>query len=52
MVSDLTPFVERIKARGVTLLGKAPVPLGDSGNHFVLVQDPDGIFIELIGPMK
>jgi catechol 2,3-dioxygenase-like lactoylglutathione lyase family enzyme len=52
MVSDLTPFVERIKARGVPLLGKTPVPLGDDGRQFVLVQDPDGTFIELIGPMK
>jgi catechol 2,3-dioxygenase-like lactoylglutathione lyase family enzyme len=52
MVADMTPFVERIKARGVPFLGETPVPLGDSGNHFVLVQDPDGTFIELIGPMK
>jgi catechol 2,3-dioxygenase-like lactoylglutathione lyase family enzyme len=52
MVADLTPFVERIKSRGVSLLGETPIPLGDSGNHFVLVQDPDGTFIELIGPMK
>lgn len=52
MVADLTPFVERIRSSGVSLLGETPIPLGDSGNHFVLVQDPDGTFIELIGPMK
>jgi len=52
MVTDLTPFVTRIKAAGVPFLGETPIPLGDSGNHFVLVQDPDGTFIELIGPMK
>jgi len=52
MVADLTPFVARIKAAGVPFLGETPIPLGDSGNHFVLVQDPDGTFIELIGPMK
>jgi catechol 2,3-dioxygenase-like lactoylglutathione lyase family enzyme len=51
MVEDLAPFVERIKAAGVPFLGETPIPLGDSGNHFVLVQDPDGTFIELIGPM-
>jgi catechol 2,3-dioxygenase-like lactoylglutathione lyase family enzyme len=51
-VVDLTPFVERIKAAGIPFLGETPIPLGDSGNHFVLVQDPDGTFIELIGPMK
>ncbi len=52
MVADLTPFVARIKTAGVPFLGQTPVPLGDSGNHFVLVRDPDGTFIELIGPMK
>jgi catechol 2,3-dioxygenase-like lactoylglutathione lyase family enzyme len=52
MVTDLTPFVERIKAAGIPFLGETPIPLGDDGNHFVLVQDPDGTFIEIIGPMK
>jgi len=52
MVSDLTPFAARIRAAGVPFLGQTPVPLGDGGQHFVLVQDPDGTFIELIGPMK
>lgn len=51
-VTDLTPFVARIKAAGVPFLGETPIPLFDTGNHFVLVQDPDGTFIELIGPMK
>jgi catechol 2,3-dioxygenase-like lactoylglutathione lyase family enzyme len=52
MVADLTPFVARLKAAGIAFLGQTPVPLGDGGQHFVLVQDPDGTFIELIGPMK
>jgi catechol 2,3-dioxygenase-like lactoylglutathione lyase family enzyme len=51
-VTNLSPFVERIKAAGVPFLGKTPIPLGETGNHFVFVQDPDGTFIELIGPMK
>ncbi len=51
-VTDLAPFVARIKAAGVPFLGETPVPLFDTGRHFVLVQDPDGTFIELIGPMK
>jgi catechol 2,3-dioxygenase-like lactoylglutathione lyase family enzyme len=50
-VKDLTPVLERIKTRKIKLLGETPVPLGGS-NHFVLIQDPDGTFIELIGPMK
>jgi catechol 2,3-dioxygenase-like lactoylglutathione lyase family enzyme len=52
MVADLTPVVARLKAAGTPFLGETPVPLGDGGNHFVLVQDPDGTFIELIGPVK
>jgi catechol 2,3-dioxygenase-like lactoylglutathione lyase family enzyme len=52
MVTDLTPVVARIEAAGVPFLGQTPVPLDDGGQHFVLIQDPDGTFIELIGPMK
>ena len=51
MVKDLTPFVKRIREHNVKLLGETPVPLGGD-NHFVLIQDPDGTFVELIGPMK
>lgn len=49
-VKSLNPFVERIKANNVTTLGETstPQPLGN-GRFFVLVQDPDGTFIELIG---
>ncbi|HYE31366.1 MAG TPA: VOC family protein [Methylomirabilota bacterium] len=51
MVKDLTPIVKRIKERQIKFLGETPVPLG-SNSHFALIQDPDGTFIELIGPMK
>ena len=50
-VTDLTPFVARLKAAAIPFLGETPIPL-DGANHFVLIQDPDGTFIELIGPMK
>ena len=50
-VTNLTPILDRIKRHRVKLLGETPVPLGQD-NHFVLIQDPDGTFIELIGPMK
>ena len=50
-VNDLHPFVERLNSNNVPLLGETPTSLG-GGRHFVLVQDPDGVFIELIGPMK
>jgi catechol 2,3-dioxygenase-like lactoylglutathione lyase family enzyme len=51
MVNRLKPLLERIKAHGVKLLGDAPVQLGPD-QYFALVQDPDGTFIELIGPME
>lgn len=50
-VASLKPVLERIKNHKVELLGKTPIPLG-SDRHFVLVQDPDGTFIELIGPLE
>lgn len=49
-VTSLNPFLERIQMHDVELLGETPIPLGN-GNHFALIQDPDGTFIELIGPM-
>ena len=49
-VKSLAPFLERIKKHHVELLGETPTALtGD--DHFVFIQDPDGTFIELIGPM-
>lgn len=48
-VKALTPVMDRLKQKGVKFLGDTPTPL--SGNRFfLLVQDPDGNFIELIGP--
>jgi catechol 2,3-dioxygenase-like lactoylglutathione lyase family enzyme len=50
-VDALDPFLERIQAHDIELLGETPISLAD-GNHFVLIQDPDGTFIELIGPLE
>lgn len=50
-VKSLKPFLERIKEHKVKLLGETPIPLGGTSS-FVLVQDPDGTFVELIGPME
>jgi lactoylglutathione lyase len=50
-VTDMTQAVERLKKAKVKLLGETPSDLG--GKTFITVfQDPDGNFIELIGPMK
>ncbi len=51
MVTKLEPIIARIKSHQVKMLGETPVPLGPD-NHFVLVQDPDGTIIELIGPLQ
>jgi len=50
-VKALKPVIERLKAKNVPFLGSSPIPLNQK-SHFVLVQDPDGTFIELIGPME
>ena len=49
-VKSLKPIIERLKEQNVTFLGNTPTPL-TKDSHFVLVQDPDGTFVELIGPM-
>lgn len=51
MVNSLDPVLKRIKEHKVKLMGSTPIPLGET-DHFVLVQDPDGTIIELIGPLK
>lgn len=48
-VKSMKPILERIQKHGVKTLGKTPSML-DPNRQFVLVQDPDGTFIELIGP--
>lgn len=49
LVNHLTPFIERCKEHKVKILSGEPSSLGN-GKFFILVQDPDGTFIELIGP--
>jgi len=50
-VNDLQPILKKIQEEGVLLLGRTPIHL-QGEDHFVLVQDPDGTFVELIGPIK
>lgn len=49
MVNNLKPFLDRFADHNIPLLGETPTPINDSVS-FVLIQDPDGNFIELIGP--
>ena len=50
-VKSLKPIIERLKQQKVAFLGTTPTPL-NKDVHFVLVQDPDGTFVELIGPLE
>ncbi|NIP98647.1 MAG: VOC family protein [Akkermansiaceae bacterium] len=50
-VTDMDRAVERLNKARVGLLGETPAPLG-GGTFLTVVHDPDGNFIELIGPSK
>jgi len=50
LVKDLSVAIDLVEAYDVPMLGETPIQL-DDGNYFVLIKDPDGTFIELIGPM-
>jgi catechol 2,3-dioxygenase-like lactoylglutathione lyase family enzyme len=50
-VKDLTRAMERVKKAGVAALGETPVEVG-AGTWLLAVKDPDGNFIELIGPRR
>ena len=49
MVKHLQPVLDRIEKHGVKVLSDKPSQNGEN-SFFLLVQDPDGTFIELIGP--
>jgi catechol 2,3-dioxygenase-like lactoylglutathione lyase family enzyme len=50
-VTALAPVLERLKHHDVPVLGEGPVRMSN-GQSLALVQDPDGLFVELIGPMN
>jgi catechol 2,3-dioxygenase-like lactoylglutathione lyase family enzyme len=50
-LNSLDPVLKRIGQHDVKLLGETPVAMNET-DHFALVQDPDGTFVELIGPLK
>ena len=49
-VKALRPIIDRLKQRNVPFLGSSPTQL-NRNSQILVVQDPDGTFIELIGPM-
>lgn len=48
-VNHLNPFIERIKKNNIKILSDVPSTLSE-GRFFILIQDPDGTFIEIMGP--
>jgi len=50
-VDDMDQALARLKKAEAKLLGETPVSLGGK-TQLVVVRDPDGNFIELIGPTK
>jgi catechol 2,3-dioxygenase-like lactoylglutathione lyase family enzyme len=50
-VQDMNRALERLKAAKVKPIGETPLDLG-GGTYITVVRDPDGNFVELIGPMK
>lgn len=53
-LKTLGPALKRLAARGEKPVAQSPVPLpgaGPDGAHLLMVRDPDGNLIELIGPM-
>ena len=50
-VTDMDAVMVRLKKAGVKTLGKTPAPIGGP-NFLTVFRDPDGNFIELIGPSK
>ena len=51
MVKSLKPFMARLQENKIPLLGETPVALNET-LKLVLIQDPDGNFVELIGPAE
>ena len=49
-VKHLNTFIERIKRANINFLNGAESTSLGNGTYFILIQDPDGNFIEIIGP--
>jgi catechol 2,3-dioxygenase-like lactoylglutathione lyase family enzyme len=49
LVNHLNPIIERIEKNNIQILSGKPSQLGEN-RFFILIQDPDGTFVELIGP--
>ncbi len=51
-VSDMNASVKRAREAGGKIVGKSPVIIGGGPLYLTLLRDPDGNFVELVGPKK
>jgi catechol 2,3-dioxygenase-like lactoylglutathione lyase family enzyme len=54
-ITDTTEALERLKKAGVKPIAKSPLPVPKDiaeGIFLTIVRDPDGNFVELVGPKK
>jgi lactoylglutathione lyase len=54
-ITDTTAALERLKKAGVKPIAKTPLPVPKEiaeGIYLTIVRDPDGNFVELVGPKK
>ena len=54
-VSDLSKILDTLKKKKIRVLKNGPVDLSAAGftpNYLIVIQDPDGNFIELVGPIS
>ncbi len=49
-VHALAPLLARLAEHRIRPPAHHPIDLGN-GQHFALIRDPDGVFIELVGPL-
>jgi catechol 2,3-dioxygenase-like lactoylglutathione lyase family enzyme len=47
-IKSTADIIKRIRENNIEFLGDTPIKLPD-GRTFILIQDPDGVFIEIIG---
>jgi hypothetical protein len=47
-IKSTEDIIKRIRENNIEFLGDTPIKLPD-GRTFILIQDPDGVFIEIVG---
>ncbi len=51
-VHDVKPYLDRIKQYNIQLWGEGPLDLREHGISVLILEDPDGAMIEIMGPLR